>query len=147
MVGRISAFAVAAVGLGLQSLMLIFAVLTLLHVGTSVLLSRFMGASKIKQASLGLSSLLRFALLLSIPMTVLWYFLTPMLYIWFGTELEVVELGSSYVRILTLMMPFIFIKLVFETSFSAAKNTTTPFYMHIDHPFEQPDHSHSNTLK
>ena len=34
MVGRISAFAVAAVGLGLQSLMLVFAVLTVLHVGT-----------------------------------------------------------------------------------------------------------------
>jgi putative MATE family efflux protein len=131
MVGHISAYAVAAVGLGLQSLMLVFAVLTVLNVGTSALLSRFMGAAKVRRASLGLSSLLRFALLLSIPVTILWYFLTPMLYIWFGTEAEVTELGSSYVRILTLMIPFIFVKLVFETSFSAAKNTTTPFYIKL----------------
>ncbi|HIP03277.1 MAG TPA: MATE family efflux transporter, partial [Campylobacterales bacterium] len=89
MVGRISAYAVAAVGLGLQSLMLVFAFLTLLHVGTSALLSRFMGAGKVKRASLGLSSLLRFALFMSIPVTILWYFFTPMLYVWFGTEKEV----------------------------------------------------------
>ncbi|HIP60535.1 MAG TPA: MATE family efflux transporter [Campylobacterales bacterium] len=131
MVGRISAYAVAAVGLGLQSLMLVFAFLTLLHVGTSALLSRFMGAGKVKRASLGLSSLLRFALFMSIPVTILWYFFTPMLYVWFGTEKEVVLLGTSYVQILTLMMPFIFVKLVFETSFSAAKNTTTPFYIKL----------------
>lgn len=131
MVGRISAYAVAAVGLGLQSLMLVFAFLTLLHVGTSALLSRFMGAGKVKRASLGLSSLLRFALFMSIPVTILWYFFTPMLYVWFGTEREVVLLGTSYVQILTLMMPFIFVKLVFETSFSAAKNTTTPFYIKL----------------
>ena len=131
MVGRISAYAVAAVGLGLQSLMLVFAVLTVLHVGTSALLSRFMGAGKIKRASLGLSSLLRFALFMSIPVTILWYFFTPLLYVWFGTEAEVVALGTSYVQILTLMMPFIFVKLVFETSFSAAKNTTTPFFIKL----------------
>ena len=131
MVGRISAYAVAAVGLGLQSLMFVFAFLTLLHVGTSALLSRFMGAGQVKRASLGLSSLLRFAFFISIPVTILWYLFTPMLYVWFGTEKEVVELGASYVQILTLMMPFIFVKLVFETSFSAAKNTTTPFYIKL----------------
>jgi len=51
MVGRISAFAVAAVGLGLQSLMFVFAILTVLHVGTSALLSRFVGAQRFKRAS------------------------------------------------------------------------------------------------
>ncbi len=51
MVGRISAFAVAAVGLGLQSLMFVFAILTLLHVGTSALLSRFVGAGQMTRAS------------------------------------------------------------------------------------------------
>ena len=73
MVGRISAFAVAAVGLGLQSLMLVFAVLTVLHVGTSALLSRFVGAGRMKRASVGLSTLLRFALMLSIPAMIAWY--------------------------------------------------------------------------
>ncbi|HIC78395.1 MAG TPA: MATE family efflux transporter, partial [Sulfurovum sp.] len=39
MVGTISAFAVAAVGVGIQSLMLVFAILTLFQVGTSALIS------------------------------------------------------------------------------------------------------------
>ena len=131
MVGRISAFAVAAVGLGLQSLMFVFAILTLLHVGTSALLSRFIGAKKLKRASLGLSTLLRFALFLSIPIMILWYFLASNIYVWFGTATEVVNLGEDYVQILTLMMPFIFVKLVFVTALNASGDTTTPMKIKI----------------
>ncbi len=126
MVGRISAFAVAAVGLGLQSLMLVFAVMTLLHIGTSALLSRFIGSGQIKRASMGLSTLLRFALFLSIPIAILWYFLSSKLYIWFNTAPEVIALGADYVQILTLMMPFIFVKLVFVSALNASGNTRVP---------------------
>ena len=126
MVGRISAFAVAAVGLGLQSLMFVFAILTLFHVGTSALLSRFVGAKQMKRASLGLSTLLRFALLVSIPAAVGWYFFSSYIYVWFGTAPQVVALGESYVQILTLMMPFIFMKLVFVSALNSAGDTTTP---------------------
>ncbi len=131
MVGRISAFAVAAVGLGLQSLMFVFAVLTLLHVGTSALLSRFVGAGKIKQASLGLSTLLRFALSLSLPMMLLWYVLSSYVYIWFGTASQVVVLGEDYVQMLTWMLPFVMVKLVFVTALNAAGDTKTPMYIKI----------------
>jgi putative MATE family efflux protein len=131
MVGRLSAFAVAAVGLGLQSLMFIFAVLTLLHVGTSALLSRFVGAKKMLRASTGLSTLLRFALMLSLPIMILWYFIASHIYLWFGTAPEVVALGESYVQMLTWMMPFIFVKLVFVTALNAAGDTKTPMYIKI----------------
>ena len=131
MVGRISAFAVAAVGLGLQSLMLIFAVLTVLHVGTSALLSRFVGAGRMKRASVGLSTLLRFALMLSIPAMIAWYFLASNIYAWFGTAPEVVALGESYVQMLTWMMPFIFMKLVFVSALNSAGDTKTPMKVKI----------------
>ncbi len=131
MVGRISAFAVAAVGLGLQSLMFVFAIMTLLHIGTSALLARFMGGGRIKQASLGLASLLRFAFYIAIPVTTLWYFIAPSLYIWFNTANEVIDLGSDYVTILTFMLPFVFIKLVFVTALSSAKDTKTPFFIKL----------------
>ncbi|HIP18058.1 MAG TPA: MATE family efflux transporter [Sulfurovum sp.] len=131
MVGRISAFAVAAVGLGLQSLMLVFAVLTLLHVGTSALLSRFVGAQRMKRASIGLSTLLRFAFYLSMPAMVAWYFLASNIYTWFGTVPEVVVLGEDYVQMLTWMMPFIFIKLVFVSALNAAGDTKTPMKVKI----------------
>ena len=131
MVGRISAFAVAAVGLGLQSLMLVFAVLTVLHVGTSALLSRFVGAGRMKRASIGLSTLLRFALMLSIPAMIAWYFLASNIYAWFGTAPEVVALGESYVQMLTWMMPFIFMKLVFVSALNSAGDTKTPMKVKI----------------
>ncbi|PTB83964.1 MATE family efflux transporter [Sulfurovum lithotrophicum] len=131
MVGRISAFAVAAVGLGLQSLMFVFAILTLLHVGTSALLSRFAGAGHRKRASTGLSTLLQFALFLSLPMMILWYFLASHVYVWFGTAPEVVALGEDYVQMLTWMMPFIFVKLVFVTALNATGDTKTPMYIKI----------------
>lgn len=131
MVGRLSAFAVAAVGLGLQSLMFVYAVLTLLHVGTTALLSRFVGAGQKKRASVGLSTLLRFALLLSLPMGLLWYLFSPQIFVWFDTAQEVVELGSSYVTVLTWMLPFVFAKLVFVSAMNSSGDTKTPMYIKI----------------
>jgi putative MATE family efflux protein len=131
MVGRISAFAVAAVGLGLQSLMFIFAILTLFHVGTSALLSRFVGAGQMKRASVGLSTLLRFALMVSLPAAVGWYFFSSHIYVWFGTAPQVVALGESYVQVLTLMMPFVFMKLVFVSALNSAGDTKTPMKVKI----------------
>lgn len=126
MVGRISAFAVAAVGLGLQSLMLVFAILTVLHIGTSALLSRFVGAGQMHRASVGLSTLLRFAFFLSLPIMLLWYFLASNVYVWFGTAPEVIALGEDYVQMLTWMLPFVFVKLVFVTALTASGDTKTP---------------------
>ncbi len=131
MVGRLSPYAVAAVGLGLQSLMFMFAVLTLFHVGTSALLSRFVGAAQWSRASVGLSTLLRFALLVSIPAALVWYFFSSQIYVWFGTAPEVARLGKSYVQVLTLMTPFIFMKLVFVSALNAAGDTKTPMKVKI----------------
>jgi len=131
MVGRLSAFAVAAVGLGLQSLMFLFAILTLLHVGTSALLSRFVGAGQMKRASTGLSTLLQFAFFLSLPLMGLWYFFASNVYVWFGTVAEVITLGEDYVQTLTWMLPFVFAKLVFVTALNSAGDTKTPMKIKI----------------
>jgi len=131
MVGTISAFAVASVGIGLQSLMFVFAVLTLFHVGTNALISRFYGAGKMKRASLALSTLYLFAFGLSLVVAPLWYFGSSELYVLFGVSPEVRELGQSYVQILTLMMPFIFVKLVFITALSATGDTKTPMFVKL----------------
>ena len=131
MVGTISAFAVAAVGVGLQSLMLIFAVLTLFQVGTNALISRFKGAGKMNQASLALSTIWQFAFVLSMIIVPIWYFGSSWLYVWFGVVPEVMELGSSYVQVLTFMMPFIFMKLVFITALNATGDTKTPLYVKL----------------
>ena len=131
MVGTISAFAVAAVGLGLQALMFIFSILTVLQVGTNALISRFYGAKKMKQGSLALSTLFVFAFWLSIPMTLLWYFASTAFYGWMGVDEQVLVLGTSYVTVLTIMIPFILLKYVFVTALNATGDTTTPMYVKI----------------
>lgn len=131
MVGRISAFAVAAVGLGLQSLMFLFAMLSLLHIGTSALLSRFVGAGQMKRASTGLSTLLHFVLYISFPLMLFWYFFASNIYVWFGTEAEVIRLGEEYVQTLTWMLPFVLAKLVFVTALNSAGDTKTPMQIKI----------------
>ena len=131
MVGSISAYAIASVGLGLQSLMFMFAMLTMLHVGTSALLSRFIGAKSFYRASIGLSTLLRFAFLISIPMMVVWYFASGYIYTILGTSSGVEELGREYVSVLTYMMPFVFIKLVFVSALNASGDTKTPMKLKI----------------
>ena len=131
MVGTLSAFAVAAVGVGLQSLMLVFAILTLFQVGTNALISRFKGAGKMNQASLALSTLLQFASLVSFVVLPLWYFGSAGIYGWYDASVEVRVLGTSYVQILTLMMPFIFMKLVFITALNATGDTKTPLYVKL----------------
>ena len=131
MVGTISAFAVASVGVGLQSLMFVFALLTIFHVGTNALVSRFYGAGKLKRASLALSTLYMFAFVLSLFVAPLWYFGSSQLYVLYGLSPEVTQLGQGYVQILTLMMPFIFVKLVFITALSATGDTKTPMYVKL----------------
>jgi putative MATE family efflux protein len=131
MVGTISAFAVAAVGLGLQSLMFLFAILTLFEIGTNALVSRFYGAKKMTQASLALGTLLRFALLTSLAILPIWYFGASHLYVLFGTDQEVIALGSNYVQILTLMLPFVVMKLVMVSALNAIGDTKTPMYVKI----------------
>jgi putative MATE family efflux protein len=44
---------------------------------------------------------------------------------------EVVSLGEDYVQMLTLMLPFVFVKLVFVTALNAAGDTKTPMYVKI----------------
>jgi putative MATE family efflux protein len=126
MVGALGAAVVAAVGLGLQSYMFLFAALTLLNVGTSALLSRFVGARRFVRASSALASLLWFAAALSLPFMALWWFVSPQIYVWFGTADAVTQAGQSYVRILTAALPFMFVKMVFVSALNAAGDTKTP---------------------
>jgi putative MATE family efflux protein len=111
--------------------MVVISALTVLQVGTNALISRFYGAKKMQEGSLALATLLQFALYLSLPITLLWYFGANAFYGWMGVDERVLELGSIYVSILTIMIPFILFKYVFITALNAIGNTTTPMYVKI----------------
>lgn len=131
MVGRISTFAIAAVGLGLQSLMILYAILGIFSIGTTALIARYIGAGSIRRASLALSSIMHFGLWVSMPIIVLWVMVAPELYVWFGVALEVIDLGWDYVLVLTMMIPFVIFKLIFVSAFNAYGDTKTPLYIKL----------------
>lgn len=66
MVGMISFYALAAVGVTMQFMMVINVLMTLYVVGGNALISRFIGSNRKKRASSILYSLAIFAILLSI---------------------------------------------------------------------------------
>jgi putative MATE family efflux protein len=66
---------------------------------------------------------------------VLWYVLASNIYVWFGTVPEVVALGEDYVQMLTFMLPFVFVKVVFVTALNATGDTKTPMYVKISSIF------------
>jgi putative MATE family efflux protein len=83
------------------------------------------------QASLGLASLLRFTLLFSLPLTLLWYFGSTALYRFFGVADEVLQMGVSYVEVLTYMIPFLLLKYVMVTALNATGDMKTPMYVKL----------------
>lgn len=131
MVGTLSSLAIAAVGIGIQSLMFVFALMTLFQVGTNALISRFYGAKKMVQASVTLSTLLRMAFWMAIPIVAGWHWGAASIYVLFGTEASVVELGSGYVQILTVMLPFVLMRTVMVSALHAIGDTKTPMYIKI----------------
>ena len=59
-------------------------------------------------------------------------FLASNIYKWFGTAPEVVALGAeNYVQMLTWMLPFVFMKLVFVSALNSAGDTKTPMKVKI----------------
>ena len=103
----------------------------MLQVITDLIMVGRLSPFAVAGVGLGLYTLLRFALFLSIPVSILWYFLSSYIFIWFDTAQEVIDLGSSYMQVLTFMMPFIFVKLVFVSALSASGDTKTPMYIKL----------------
>jgi putative MATE family efflux protein len=60
-----------------------------------------------------------------------WYYLASNIYVWFGTAPEVVALGADYVQMLTWMLPFVFMKLVFVSALNSAGDTKTPMKVKV----------------
>lgn len=127
MVGRISAASIAAVGMSLQVVGFLYAVLTIFYVGTNALISRLFGANEQKELSLAVYSLLIFAVILSIPASFVWYFASDYLHLLMGAQEEVALLGADYLGMLTIALPAIFIKYVLTSALNGIGDTKTPF--------------------
>ena len=131
MVGMLSFYALAAVGMSMQFMMIINVLMTLYVVGGNALISRFIGQGRKRRASALLYALGLFAIALSIFVTAGGYYGSEYIYALMGAEKEVVELGSQYFKILSLGIVVVFIDSLLYNALSAAGDTKSSLYIKL----------------
>jgi putative MATE family efflux protein len=131
MVGMISFYALAAVGVTMQFMMVINVLMTLYVVGGNAIISRFIGSNRKKRASSLLFGLGIFAIILSIFVSFLGYFWSDFFFTILGAESEIVELGTAYFKILSLGMAVIFLDALLFNALSASGDTKSSLYIKL----------------
>ncbi len=131
MVGYVSVYALAAVGLSMQFMMFINVLMTLYVVGGNALISRFIGSGRKKRASALLFSLALFALVLSVVVSLGGYMSAEHLYVLMGASQEVVTEGTRYFEILLLGISLIFLDNLLYNALSAAGDTKSSLFIKL----------------
>lgn len=127
----ISVYALAAVGMSMQFMMVINVIMTLYVVGGNALISRFIGQGRKRRASALLYTLGIFAIILSVFVTAGGYFGSEAIYEIMGAQAEVIEQGSMYFKILSLGIIVIFIDSLLYNALSAAGDTKSSLYIKL----------------
>ncbi|WP_022849706.1 MATE family efflux transporter [Limisalsivibrio acetivorans] len=130
-VGRISPMSVAAVGVGMQYIGLLYAAMSLFYVGTNALVSRFVGAERPEDAGRVTANMFGFALVFSIPIFLFGLTKAAFLFNMLGIKGEVAAIGSSYMSIFSFTVPLLFMQGVLYSSLNAYGKTKLPFYIGI----------------
>jgi putative MATE family efflux protein len=131
MVGMLSVYALAAVGMSMQFMMVVNVLTTLYVVGGNALISRFIGQKRKKRASSLLFSLGAFALFLSLFVSFGGYFGAEWFYALMGAQEEVITEGGIYFGILACGMSLIFLDTLFYNALSAAGDTKSSLYIKL----------------
>lgn len=131
MVGMISIYALAAVGMSMQFMMVVNVLMTLYVVGGNALISRFIGEGRKKRASALLYSLGLFAAFLGVVVGIIVSIYAEDMYALMGSESEVVEQGALYFKILALGFVVIFLDALLFNALSAAGDTRSSLYIKL----------------
>ncbi|MBE0497799.1 MAG: MATE family efflux transporter [Campylobacterales bacterium] len=131
MIGSLGVAALAAVGLGLQFLMVLNVIMTLYVVGGNAVIARHIGSRRFHRANIVFFNLFILAMLLSVFALLVGYAWSEQFYLWMGTGKEVARLGESYFGTLSWGMPFIFLDALFFNVLSAAGKTQASLYIKI----------------
>lgn len=131
MVGVLGIAALAAVGLSMQFMMVIQAFMSVYAIGSSALISRYIGSGRRHRASAAVFVGLWVALAASVIIGVIGWTFSADFFRWMGSSDEVVILGSEYFRILSLGMGLIFLDTLAYSALSAAGDTRSSLVIKI----------------
>ncbi|MFW6229692.1 MAG: MATE family efflux transporter [Halanaerobium sp.] len=131
MVGRLGASAVAAIGLTMQPVFFSTALASALGVGTTALVSRFVGADENEKAASVLQQSVLRSIIFSVVFAAIFYFFAPLLLNLMGGEAVVIRLGTGYLRVMTPGFVFMVLAFIVTAALRGAGETKTPMKVNI----------------
>ena len=131
MVGMVSVYALAAVGMSMQFMMVVNLFMTLYVVGGNALISRFIGQGRKRRASALLYALILVAIALAVIVSIPFYFLSYDFYALMGASHEVALSGGAYMKILALGFIVIFVDTLMYNALSASGDTKSSLYVKL----------------
>ncbi len=131
MVGRLGAAAVTAIGLTMQPVFFSMALASALSVGTTALVSRFIGSNDSESAASVLQQSVIISIIFSSVFAVFFYFMAPEVLDLMGAEQEVILLGSGYLRIMTPGFIFMILGFIVTAALRGAGETKIPMQVNI----------------
>ena len=131
MVGSLGVAALAAIGLGMQFIMVLNVVMTVYIVGGNAIIARHIGSGHFHRANIAFFNLFLISIVLSIFALFTGYVGAEYFYLWMGTGIEVSRFGELYFGTLSLGMPLIFLDALFFNALSAAGQTSVSLYIKI----------------
>jgi putative MATE family efflux protein len=130
-VGRISSVSLAAVGVSMQYMGLMYAFMSLLYVGTNTLVSRFFGARDMSKAGETVFIMIVFSFFLSVPIMLVAMNYGSFLFSILNTGEEVARQGASYMKMFAYGIPAMFVMGVLFSGMNAIGDTKIPFYISV----------------
>ncbi len=130
-VGRISPTAVASVGLSMNLIGTLYSIIGVFSVGVNALVARFFGAKELENISKVVTTAILFSFLVSIPITLIVFFFSYDFFELFGGNKDIAEVGSSYMKIVSVSIPFLFIGAVLISTSNGFGDTKTPLFIGI----------------
>ncbi len=131
MIGTLGVASIVAVGVSLNFIMMIFAFTAIIFVGNSALVARFLGAGDKIAANSVVASLSLAAFCLSFPLLFIAFFSYEFYFLWVGISKDAEILASAYLQVALFSIPFLMVRQVSISAFSAAGATKIPFFIKI----------------
>lgn len=131
MVGALGVAALAAVGLSMQFMMVVQAIMTVFAVGSSALISRYIGSGRRHRAAAVVFVGVWVALGSSVLIGMAGWHFSADFFRWMGSGSDVIVLGSEYFKILAAGMGLVFLDALAYSALSAAGDTRSSLFIKI----------------
>lgn len=136
MVGHLGPRAIAAVGLGNRVLFILIAVLMAVSVGVTVMVARYVGAHDEEQVQAAIQQAFIIGFGTGLIITIGSWVLAPtimrgLLFLQADTDIELVSLGTLYLRFALIPMVFGFLLFISNAIFQGAGDMKTPLYLMV----------------